>query len=119
MMDLWLFSETKLRTRLDTIYRSKSNFSYNELVNETEDVKKAFNFMKNDFASHLKELDSIQPNINEFLRITRADMEKNYPEADVIVEYIFNKYEEVEFFFKIENGSLILIGINEYAFFRA
>ncbi len=99
-------------------YYENTNFSYNDLLEETEDVRKAFNFMKTDFSSHLGELDSIQPNINEFLRTTTDNMKKNYPEADILVEFIFNRYEEVSFFFKKENDSFILIGIIEYAVFR-
>ena len=99
-------------------YQYNSDFSYDDLLNETEEVKAAFAFMKNDFSSHLNELDSIQPNINEFIRTTTVNMKKDFPEADTIVEYIFNKYEEVEFFFKKDKDSLILIGLKEYAVFR-
>ncbi len=99
-------------------YRYNTDFSYNDLLNETEEVKNAFAFMKTDFLSHLNELDSIKPNINEFIRTTTADMEKDFPEADILVEYIFNKYEEIEFFFKTERDSVTLIGVKEYAEFR-
>ena len=81
------------------------------------EVKAAFAFMKDDFSSHLNELDSIQPNINEFLRTTTVAMKQDFPEADIIVEYIIDYYAEVEFFFKKDKDSVIFIGLKEYAGF--
>ena len=98
-------------------YQYNTDFSYNDLLKETEEVKAAFAFMKDDFSSHLNELDSIQPNINEFLRTTTVAMKQDFPEADIIVEYIIDYYAEVEFFFKKDKDSVIFIGLKEYAGF--
>ncbi|HBG65464.1 MAG TPA: hypothetical protein DDW78_03225 [Treponema sp.] len=99
-------------------YRTSTDFSYNDLLNETESIRTAFEFMKTDLASHANEIDAVEPHVNEFIRSTVDDMKRNYPEADVLVEYIFNKYECIELFFKTEADSLMLIGLKEYAEFR-
>lgn len=99
-------------------YRGKENFTYKELTEESEDVINAFNFMKSDLSSHLSNIDSVTPNINEFVRTTTEDFKTNYPSANYLVEYIFNKYEEIELFFKVENDKIILVGLKEYAEFR-
>ena len=56
--------------------------------------------------------------INEFVRTTTDDFKINYPSANYLVEYIFNKYEEIALFFKVENDKIILVGLKEYAVFR-
>lgn len=99
-------------------YRGKENFTYKELTEESEDVINAFNFMKSDLSSHLSNIDSVTPNINEFLRTTTEDFKTNYPSANYLVEYIFNKYEEIALFFKVKNDNIILVGLKEYAVFR-
>ena len=104
-------------------YRENQVFSYEDLLNETDDVKKAFEFMKNDLKFHKPVLESIVPYINEFRDTTLERMQENFPEATVIVEYILRegKYdnESVRFYFKEENGSMIFVGVEEYACFRA
>ena len=35
-----------------------------------------------------------------------------------LVEYIFNEYEEIELFFKVDDDKIILVGLKEYAEFR-
>ena len=74
--------------------------------------------MKSDLSSHLSNIDSVTPNINEFVRTTTEDFKTNYPSANYLVEYIFNKYEEIALFFKVENDNIILVGLKEYAVFR-
>ena len=99
-------------------YRGKQDFTYKELTEETEDVKNAFNFMKSDFTFHLDTIETLQPNVNEFLRTTTEEFKKDYSSANFLVEYIFNRYEEIELFFKVENDNIILVGLKEYAVFR-
>ncbi len=99
-------------------YRNKQDFTFKELTEESEDVKNAFNFMKSDLVSHVDTIDTLEPNINEFLRTTTEEFKKDYSSANYLVEYIFNKYEEIELFFKVENDKIILVGLKEYAEFR-
>ncbi len=99
-------------------YREKSLFSYRELTDESEDVKKAFDYMKSDLSSHTNKIDTLQPKVNEFLTITTEKFKANYPSANYLVEYIFNDYEAIELFFKVENDKIILVGLNEYSVFR-
>lgn len=79
--------------------------------------------MKNDLKSHQPIIESIVPYINEFRDTTLERMQENFPEATVIVEYILEegKYgnESVRFYFEEENGSMIFVGVEEYACFRA
>ena len=74
--------------------------------------------MKSDLSSHISNIDTVTPNINEFVRTTTDDFKINYPSANYLVEYIFNKYEEIALFFKVENDKIILVGLKEYAVFR-
>lgn len=99
-------------------YRENQSFTYRELTDESEEVKNAFNFMKSDLSSHISNIDTVTPNINEFVRTTTDDFKINYPSANYLVEYIFNKYEEIALFFKVENDKIILVGLKEYAEFR-
>lgn len=99
-------------------YRENQSFTYRELTDESEEVKNAFNFMKSDLSSHISNIDTVTPNINEFVRTTTDDFKINYPSANYLVEYIFNKYEEIALFFKVENDKIILVGLKEYAVFR-
>ncbi|MBO4758841.1 MAG: hypothetical protein J5505_02170, partial [Spirochaetaceae bacterium] len=99
-------------------YRGNKSFSYNDLEEEAEDVQDAFDFMKSDLLSHSNEIDTIKPNINDFIETDVKAFEKNYPEANVLVEYIFSDYEYVELFFKVNENNVILVGVEEYAEFR-
>ena len=76
------------------------------------------NFMKSDLSSHLSIIDKLAPNVNEFLRTTTEDFQTNYSSANYLVEYIFNKYEVIAFFFRVENDEIILVALKEYAEFR-
>lgn len=99
-------------------YMENTNFSYQNLLAETEDVKRAFDFMKSDLITHANVIDSIQPTINEFVETTTEEFEKEYTDANVLVEYLFNEYEQIEMFFKIDGNNVILVGLKEYSVFR-
>jgi len=99
-------------------YMENTNFSYQNLLAETEDVKRAFDFMKSDLITHANVIDSIQPTINEFVKTTTEEFEKEYTDANVLVGYLFNKYEQIEMFFKIDGNNVILVGLKEYSVFR-
>ena len=99
-------------------YMENTNFSYQNLLAETEDVKRAFDFMKSDLITHANVIDSIQPTINEFVKTTTEEFEKEYTDANVLVEYLFNEYEQIEMFFKIDGNNVILVGLKEYSVFR-
>ena len=95
-----------------------TSFSYQNLLAETEDVKSAFDFMISDLITHSNVINSIQPIINEFVETTTEEFEKEYPDANVLVEYLFNEYEQIEMIFKIDADSINLIGLKEYSVFR-
>ena len=99
-------------------YMKNTSFSYQNLLAETEDVKSAFDFMKSDLITHANVINSIQPIINEFVETTTEEFEKEYPDANVLVEYLFNEYEQIEMIFKIDADSINLIGLKEYSVFR-
>ena len=99
-------------------YMENTNFSYQNLLAETEDVKRAFDFMKSDLITHVNVIDSIQPTLNEFVETTTEEFEKEYTDANVLVEYLFNEYEQIEMFFKIDGNNVILVGLKEYSVFR-
>ena len=99
-------------------YMENTNFSYQNLLAETEDVKRAFDFMKSDLITHANVIDSIQPTINEFVKTTTEEFEKEYTDANILVEYLFNEYEQIEMFFKIDGNNVILVGLKEYSVFR-
>ena len=84
-------------------YMENTNFSYQNLLAETEDVKRAFDFMKSDLITH---------------ETTTEEFEKEYTDANVLVEYLFNEYEQIEMFFKIDGNNVILVGLKEYSVFR-
>ena len=99
-------------------YMKNTSFSYQNLLAETEDVKSAFDFMKSDLITHANVINTIQPIINEFVETTTEEFEKEYPDANVLVECLFNEYEQIEMIFKIDADSINLIGLKEYSVFR-
>ena len=50
--------------------------------------------------------------------LLEEEFEKEYTDANVLVEYLFNEYEQIEMFFKIDGNNVILVGLKEYSVFR-
>ena len=99
-------------------YQGKSAFTYDELNSGSEEVVKAFEFIKSDLKTH-NNLLSIKPVYNQFVHINVEKFKEKYPDSDVLVEYTLNDYEEIIFIFKNINGKMILTTIIDYAVFRA
>lgn len=96
-------------------YNGKVDFSYEDLIGESEGVKSAFNSIKSDLYLHRNAVYALSPDINTFLRTTVEDFKTNYPAANYIVEFVFDRYEHISLFFKVENEKIYLVGISDYA----
>ena len=91
------------------------DFSYEDLIGESEGVKSAFNSIKSDLYLHRNAVYALSPDINTFLRTTVEDFKTNYPAANYIVDFVFDRYEHISLFFKVENEKIYLVGISDYA----
>lgn len=99
-------------------YRQRSTFLLDELIDENDEVKSAFDFMKSDLSGHKSKIGKLKPQINEFINSTVNDFETNHKDADVLVEYTFDSYRYIQMFFKIKQDSVCLVGLNEYSVYR-
>jgi len=98
-------------------YSGKAIFSYDEIKLDGEEIISAFNFIKSDLSTHDNIL-SIKPNVNQFIHIDVKRFKIQFPNNDIIVEYILGNYEEISFIFKIKDEIVVLTGIIDNAVFR-